>query len=382
VIRPQRPPAAILGSQAARPILTAFANALAERGFSVAGVVQATQRDAQGRKVDMALVDVTTGQGRSFSQRLGQGSQSCTVDEQALCETAGALAQALHQGRDLVIFSKFGHLEVEGRGFRQEFAEALAAGIPVLCTVPPDVVGDWLAFTGGRGQVLAADPALLWRWWGAHALYADLAHAAAVHPLALSACCEGVTVVPLWVLFEGPSGCGLAPLDGVVAESLDGLIGRPLAEMAQALPLAAPNPAGGGSKVTAWHGALGLAALNALMNGGAAAEPAEAASVVVDRPVGLGWRDATTESLLLPAQGLADYRLPMWLEGLDADVTHIGLSGVAAPLCDRLAAYGFSQVAGVVVTDPIACAEAILDPDCTEAMLAARGSVGKRLQVR
>lgn len=379
MILPQRPPAAIIGSTAARPVLTAFASALAERGFSVAGVVQATQRDALGRKVDMALVDVITGQGRSFSQRLGAGSQSCTVDEQALCETAGALSQALHDGRDLVIFSKFGHLEVEGRGFRQEFAEALAAGIPVLCTVPPDVVADWLAFTGGRGQVLAADPAVLWRWWGPHALYADLAHAAAAHPLAAQARCTRVTVGPRWVMVEGPTGCGLAPLDGVVSGSVEGLVGRPLAEMAQALPLAAPNPTGGASAATAWQGALGLAALNALINGTAKGEPVAAVSVVADAPAGLGWRDATSEPLRLPAHGLADYRLPVWLAGLDVEGTDVVLSGVATPLCDRLWNYGLSRLEGGVITDPAACADALSNPACTEAMLLSNGCGSKVL---
>jgi nucleoside-triphosphatase THEP1 len=352
--------------------LTAFAKALAERGFSVAGVVQATQRDAEGRKVDMALVDVTTGQGRSFSQRLGQGSQSCTVDEQALCETAGALSHALHQGRDLVIFSKFGHLEVEGRGFRQEFAEALAAGIPVLCTVPPDVVGDWLAFTGGRGQVLAADLAALWRWWGPHALYADLAQAAAQHPQAATARCHSVTGGPRWVMVEGPQGCGLAPLPPSLPKGALGqnLVGRPLAQIAQALPLACPDPAGGASGTEPWQGALALAALNALLNSHAAGDATPASGLVVDHPPGLGWYDDRCPSLTLPAQGLADYRLPGWVQGLDPESTDLGLSGVATPLCDRLGAYGFARLAGVVFSDPGLCAELVLSPDCTEERLA------------
>jgi hypothetical protein len=360
-------------------------------------VLQQTERDASGRKLDMALVDVTTGVARSFSQKLGRGSQSCTVDEQALCHAAGDIAQALRAEPDLVIFSKFGHLELEGRGFRQEFAQALENGLPVLCTIPLDAIEGWLTFTGGQGRIIAADPESvmesLWAWWGPYPLYADLAAAAIAHPQAATACCLSVAVGPRWLMVQGPHGCGVAPLlptgappEGDAVRQM--ALGQPLAALAQKLPPAVDAPE------VWWQGALALAALNALINGGdhraqdapdpplpevildpdaslwGQAPPAQAC--LLDDATALGWQVSAGAEVLLPAWGLAGYHLPHWLSTLGGRAT-VSLSGAATPVCDRLHAYGLRRLEGVFFPDAALCAQAIADPACDDGRLLACG---------
>jgi nucleoside-triphosphatase THEP1 len=386
----------VIGSRSAREGLAAFAQQLQDRGFRVAGVLQQTHRDPQGRKLDMALVDVTTGAVRSFSQKLGRGSQSCTVDEQALCRTAGDLAHALSTDPDLVIFSKFGPLECEGRGFRQEFAQALAAGLPVLSTVPADAVKGWLTFTGGQGRVLSPErsslSADLWAWWGPYGLYADLAAAARTHSQAATARCLSLQIGPRWLMVQGPEGCGVAPLPAQATTAECAALTKaaqdqPLAALAQTLP---PS-----SDFVPWWGApLALAAFNALFNtprqtqpSAPTAPPAEAIldptaclfgldpppqARLYDDIAALAWHDTSGEEVILPAWGLAARQLPLWLRSLGPNAT-VTLSGAATPLCDRLGAYGLHRLHGVLFPDADRCAKAISDPTCTDSTLAACG---------
>lgn len=190
----------------AEAALADFANTLKSRGWRVGGLLQRTLRNAEGRKLDMELIAVDTGEAISIGQPLGSGAagDACAVDPGAMAEASAALRRAIAAKVDLLVVNKFSFYEREGGGFAQELLAAMAEGIPVLTSVPAALMEDWWRFCGGRTHLLAADPAALWRWWGARRLYQDLAQGVG----------EGVArriVIGLnWTLVEGPDGVGLA----------------------------------------------------------------------------------------------------------------------------------------------------------------------------
>ena len=52
------------------------------------------------------------------------------------------------------MFNKFGHAESEGRGLIDEYAQAVAAGIPVISLLQDKYLPQWREFTDGMGTEL------------------------------------------------------------------------------------------------------------------------------------------------------------------------------------------------------------------------------------
>lgn len=377
-----RPPAAILGGQAARRLMADFARTLHQRGFSVVGVVQQTLRGEDGRKSDMVLVDVISGDRLSVSQRLGSGSQSCTLDEQAVCSVSGRLLSALEQQPDLLVLSKFAHLEAEGRGFRAEFATAASGRIPVLTTVPPDSVEAWMDFTGGRGVLLPPDLDALWQWWGAAHLLADLAGS-------LSGEAGTVRQAVLgrhWVMLEGLCGWGLAPVPAYAAMTTDApplpAVGMAMQDVAAGLMCGSPwGAAWALAALVAGHGKGGMLLDEPYGGVAGAHDPARPSATVnilsatvqnslVTVPVGAlvmslpqalvssPWWLPAAAAVALPAAALAERSLPALL-GQVSPESCVVLAGLAVPLTPRLLSYGLSALIGAEIHDPGGCAQAI-----------------------
>lgn len=102
---------------------------------------------------------------KRISQNLGAGSEGCRLNAGALELAVAKVQQDFEtRGADLMLLSKFGKQEVEGRGFRQLIAEALAADLPVLVTVGEDCLTGFNDFAQGMAQPVACtlDAAQTW----------------------------------------------------------------------------------------------------------------------------------------------------------------------------------------------------------------------------
>jgi nucleoside-triphosphatase THEP1 len=150
------------GSDAADLFADAAAR-LRAAGLRAGGVVQRTA-DSGGT---CAMLAENLGDGRqvAITQRLGPGSQSCKVDTAALAEIAGALGHAVAEARcDAVLVVKFGKLEAQGRGLRDELAAAIARDLPVVVAVSPKLMAAFAAFLGGEPARLPLDADAIAAW--------------------------------------------------------------------------------------------------------------------------------------------------------------------------------------------------------------------------
>lgn len=157
--------AAVVGHEAAQQAILDLIAELRQRGLTVGGQRQETERDASGRKMEMALVDLQSEDRFIFSQKLGKGSLSCGINEQVLSDAAQAFRRTLEQRPDLLVLNKFSHLEADGRGMRSEFAAAAASGLPLICQVPEKALPGWIAFSDGLGATLPPEMPALIDWW-------------------------------------------------------------------------------------------------------------------------------------------------------------------------------------------------------------------------
>ncbi len=65
---------------------------------------------------------------------------------------------------DLVLVSKFGELEAQGRGFRDEIALAVERGLPVLTAVAEPWLPAWRTFAQGYAEELSPTLPVLLAW--------------------------------------------------------------------------------------------------------------------------------------------------------------------------------------------------------------------------
>ena len=165
-IDPNRVAAVLYGPQDdVDSLLAAFADDLVRSGERIGGVVQRNVRDGGGCQVGMEAVDLMTGAEISICQPLGRGAMACKLDAAGLADAAVAVSRAIAAGVDLVVINKFSKQEAAGEGLRDELADAIAAGIPVLTAVPDKCLGAWTDFSGGIGTRLPCDRDAIARWW-------------------------------------------------------------------------------------------------------------------------------------------------------------------------------------------------------------------------
>lgn len=146
-------------------LLDDFAQDLMRKGERVGGIVQRNIKDSGGCQVGMQAIDLLTGREISICQPLGSGAMSCRLDPGGLAEAGVAISRAIHEDVALVVINKFSKQEASGHGLRDEFAEAITAGIPVLTAVPESYSKAWATFTGGIGTTLACDRRAIEGWW-------------------------------------------------------------------------------------------------------------------------------------------------------------------------------------------------------------------------
>lgn len=148
-------------------LLARAARALSEQGVRLGGVLQHDIATVIEDPCAMQLENLETGESIPLSQELGRGSVSCRVDPDALARGSMAVRGAIERGVDLVIINKFGAQEVSGAGLRDEMAETVVAGIPLLTAVGERFLPEWKAFTGDDGALLAPTLDAILHWWSA-----------------------------------------------------------------------------------------------------------------------------------------------------------------------------------------------------------------------
>ena len=143
--------------------LQAFVAQQRRHGRKVLGLLMARRGPAEGCRTEMVLTDIDTGVEYLVSQRLGEGSTSCSADPQGFARASQVLRDALEQRPDLVICNRFGALEVENGGFVAELLTLMEHGVPVLTVVAPRHLNAWQQFVG-EAPLLPGDP-IAWAAW-------------------------------------------------------------------------------------------------------------------------------------------------------------------------------------------------------------------------
>jgi molybdate transport system ATP-binding protein len=146
-------------------LLSAFAGALLREGTRIGGIVQRNLKDEAGRPNGMEVIDLLTGRKISICQPLGRGATACKLDPAGLAEASLAVSRAIADDVALVIVNKFSKQEAAGHGLRNELAEAIIAGGPVLTAVPEKCLDAWKEFTGDRGTTLLCASHVVEQWW-------------------------------------------------------------------------------------------------------------------------------------------------------------------------------------------------------------------------
>jgi hypothetical protein len=145
-------------------LLEAVVRTLQAQSRTIAGCLQRETPDGEDCCAIMHLEDVSSGEWTRFSQALGPGSKGCRLDPQALAEVSGRLIAEIGPQTDLIVLNRFGKGEADGDGFRNVIERASGLGVPVLTAVRQAFEPAWEDFTGGLGEILPADAALVVRW--------------------------------------------------------------------------------------------------------------------------------------------------------------------------------------------------------------------------
>ena len=133
------------------------------QGWRLAGAVQDNLDRGEEHACDMDLrILGDDGPAIRISQALGTCATGCRLASGALQEAVGRAEIVLAAGADLVIVNKFGKQECYGRGFRDFIAEALAQGVPVLLSVPPEQLAGFHEFAGELAEAIAPEAVLDW----------------------------------------------------------------------------------------------------------------------------------------------------------------------------------------------------------------------------
>ena len=113
------------------------------------------------------LASLASGERFQIFQDLGPGSKGCHLAGAGALAAAEAVTRDIAAGCDLVVLSKFGHLEKNGGGLRDAFSAAIDAGIPVLTSVSPAFVPAWEDFAKPLFTVVPPDADEIDAWWRA-----------------------------------------------------------------------------------------------------------------------------------------------------------------------------------------------------------------------
>ena len=330
-------------------LLSKFARAIRDRGFSVSGCVRCGDGDQ--------ILDLATDQRIRFD--------SATEGE----AVAKRMRMAMRDDADLVVVSHFAAMEQAAKGLMAT-VDGPSKGMPVLTSIPGESIQTWLDFAGQDGTIMPPNMKALWRWWGPERLYRDLALGVAEDEIRQIACGQR------WIMVEGPHGTGLAYLP------------RYPKELLHRLPLLAKQSLRSLADLSAsWDPvemALGIAAINAhynrydlegrMGNGADLFAKEQGRVVAVGAFPGLGsilpncavietdprpgeYPTVAMDSLLpgcaaavVNSSTIINRNLPRILRA--AQGSKVALVGPSTPMTERLHHYGVEILGGLVVSDP------------------------------
>jgi hypothetical protein len=149
----------------ANRVIADFAAGLVASGTRLGGFVQISEDIENCGCKDTYVLNLENGARTKILQDLGAGSQGCRVDPSALVEIGHLVSQALAKSPELLIINRFGRLESEGMGLRDEIAAAALSGIPAIVCVSVRYVEAWRAFVADMSEEMPCTPEALHAWW-------------------------------------------------------------------------------------------------------------------------------------------------------------------------------------------------------------------------
>jgi len=159
--------AAVVYGPAEEPdiVLAGFVGELRKSGCRVAGLIQRGGSLARytGRRLSAMLLP--SGREITLAHHGMPRSTSCCLEAQGVSRVGDTIATAIHEGADLLVINRYGKLEVEGGGFLDEIALAMALDTPVVVAVPERNFRAWTAYCGGMSVKLACKRGSLDSWW-------------------------------------------------------------------------------------------------------------------------------------------------------------------------------------------------------------------------
>ncbi|MGE4372922.1 MAG: DUF2478 domain-containing protein [Xanthobacter sp.] len=143
-------------------------------GLCVLGAVECVTEDMEDQAV--RLLNLASGSVSALHQNLGSGAEGCSLDPERLvnacAEVEASIAARLAAGGSaadtVVVLSKFGREEAEGRGLTGAFHAAVAAELPVLTALSPNAAWAWESFAGDMAllvPVTDVDEQVGTGWW-------------------------------------------------------------------------------------------------------------------------------------------------------------------------------------------------------------------------
>jgi len=145
--------------------MEAFAQRRRREGFRVAGLIEVKAGPDGPGCTGQAMLDLSTGRLYPLAQDLGPCAIACHLDSSAVAEACIGVMNAISQGCDVVVLSKFGKLEANRSGLLDAFGLAISEGLPVLTAVAPAFTERWDAFSAPLAEFAVPDAERLERWW-------------------------------------------------------------------------------------------------------------------------------------------------------------------------------------------------------------------------
>lgn len=116
------------------------------------------------RRCDVLLEDLASGYCTALFEDRGSGARGCRLDQSALADATARVEGSLEHAPHLLVLSKFGKVECDGRGLRDLIASAIDRRFPVIIGVPKRNIDAWRSFAGEFAIELHDDASEIDRW--------------------------------------------------------------------------------------------------------------------------------------------------------------------------------------------------------------------------
>jgi len=137
---------------------------LRARDVQVGGLLQFFGERLPNGKRSMWVEDIGSGTLIRLDHPRGPGAVACLLDPDALARAACMLQAAIDATPQLLVVSRFGNAEADGRGMRAEIADAICSGAAVLVAVKFSLLNDLEGFLGSSAHLLLPSAAAIVGW--------------------------------------------------------------------------------------------------------------------------------------------------------------------------------------------------------------------------